>query len=65
MSFEGMIERSRLSRLPDDTTLVAVVITGTTRYEQDQQGLHANVRYTFPEFGASEKELVEWADRVI
>lgn len=64
MSFAGMIERSRLARLPDDTTCVAVIITGGKRYEQERN-LHTNVRYAFPEFPATDEDLLEWADRVL
>jgi hypothetical protein len=39
MSFEGLHERMRLDRLPEDTKCVAVLIIGNTRYEQDRQSL--------------------------
>lgn len=61
-----MIERSRLARVPDDTTCVAVIITASKRYEQDQPSVsYPNVRHTFPDFPASDECLAEWADRVI
>jgi len=65
MSLEGMIERMRLGRIPDDTTCTAVIVTGTKRYEQDRQDLHVNVRTSFPEFPATDEVLEEWADRII
>jgi hypothetical protein len=65
MSFEGLIERMRLDRLPDDTHCIAVIITGSMRYEQDQYSLRTSVRTVFPEFGAADRELMEWSDRVM
>ena len=66
MSFDGMIERRRLERANEAgiTECVAVVITGSARYEQDQLSLCSpNVRGTFPPFDATHEEMLEWADR--
>lgn len=66
MSFEGMIERTRLQRAEEAGIIecVAVIITGTKRYEQDQMSFHFNIRYQFPDFAANEIDRLEWADRV-
>jgi hypothetical protein len=64
MSFEGMKERMRLARLPDDTKCVAVLIIGNTRYEQDRQSLRLDFRTTFPDRGLDHEDIMEqWADR--
>jgi hypothetical protein len=64
MSFEGLLERMRLDRLPDDTKCVAVLIIGNTRYEQDRQSLRLDFRHTFPDRGLGHEDIMEqWADR--
>jgi hypothetical protein len=63
-----MIERMRLRRAHDAgiSKCVCVLIIGELRYEQDQSGLSwPNIRYSFPDRGASEEVLLEWANRVI
>jgi hypothetical protein len=66
MSFEGMIERVRLQRAEDAgiTKCVMVAYVNGKRYEQDRPSSHVNIRFSFPEFLASEEDWLEWADRV-
>jgi hypothetical protein len=64
MSFEGMMERMRLGRLPQGTKCTAVLIIGNMRYEQDRQSLRLDFRTTFPDRGLDHEDIMEqWADR--
>jgi hypothetical protein len=64
LSFEGLRERMRLSRVPEDIKCVAVLIIGNVRYEQDRQSLRLDFRTTFPDRGLNHEDIMEqWADR--